>query len=303
MSTPARIQLRDDDRLADQPGQFSVARESRHQQQGFAARDGELSAEQHRCRERVRIRRFNEHVDPRRVDDMVASVQPVPDAADRISVPAPDERFDAALCQSRERIGRRRALPATIRSRSTGARRRSSSRAASPALERASTRGRTARSTGSRPKRCGVRAAAITSRSAARFGRKASNVFGQQNARGTFNFNGSLTGSDLADFLLGSPHSAALAFGNADKSSARPVAQRLYHGRLAHQPHAHGQPRASMGIRSAVQRGAWPPGESRRGAGLHCGDAGRRRRSSSRTDEGSSRALASPFVQSRARRS
>ena len=49
-----------------------------------------------------------EHVDPRRVDDMVASVQPVPDAADRLSVPAPDERIDAALCQSRERIGRRR---------------------------------------------------------------------------------------------------------------------------------------------------------------------------------------------------
>ncbi len=43
-------------------------------------------------------------------------------------------------------------------------------------------------------------------------------VFGQQNARGTFSFNGSLTGSDVADFLLGSPHSAAIAFGNADKS-------------------------------------------------------------------------------------
>jgi trimeric autotransporter adhesin len=43
------------------------------------------------------------------------------------------------------------------------------------------------------------------------------NVFGQQNARGTFSFNGSLTGSDVADFLLGSPHSASIAFGNADK--------------------------------------------------------------------------------------
>ena len=42
-------------------------------------------------------------------------------------------------------------------------------------------------------------------------------VFGQQNARGTFNFNGSVTGSDVADFLLGAPQSAALAFGNADK--------------------------------------------------------------------------------------
>jgi hypothetical protein len=42
-------------------------------------------------------------------------------------------------------------------------------------------------------------------------------VLGQQNARGTFGFDGSLTGSDFADFLLGAPHSAALAFGNADK--------------------------------------------------------------------------------------
>ena len=43
-------------------------------------------------------------------------------------------------------------------------------------------------------------------------------VVGQQNARGTFSFNGSLTGSDVADFLLGAPRSAAIAFGNADKS-------------------------------------------------------------------------------------
>jgi len=43
------------------------------------------------------------------------------------------------------------------------------------------------------------------------------NVVGQQNARGAFSFNGSLTGSDVADFLLGAPHSAAIAFGNADK--------------------------------------------------------------------------------------
>jgi hypothetical protein len=43
-------------------------------------------------------------------------------------------------------------------------------------------------------------------------------VLGQQNARGTFSFNGSLTGSDIADFLLGAPHSAAIAFGNADKA-------------------------------------------------------------------------------------
>jgi hypothetical protein len=43
-------------------------------------------------------------------------------------------------------------------------------------------------------------------------------VVGQQNARGTFSFSGLLTGSDFADFLLGAPHSAAIAFGNAEKS-------------------------------------------------------------------------------------
>lgn len=42
-------------------------------------------------------------------------------------------------------------------------------------------------------------------------------VLGQQNARGTFSFSGTLTGSDIADFLLGAPHSAAIAFGNPDK--------------------------------------------------------------------------------------
>ncbi len=42
-------------------------------------------------------------------------------------------------------------------------------------------------------------------------------VLGQQDARGSFSFNGSVTGYDVADFLLGSPHSAAIAFGNADK--------------------------------------------------------------------------------------
>ena len=42
-------------------------------------------------------------------------------------------------------------------------------------------------------------------------------VLGQQNARGSFSFSGARTGSDIADFLLGAPHSAAIAFGNADK--------------------------------------------------------------------------------------
>src|SRR5204863_9394002 len=43
------------------------------------------------------------------------------------------------------------------------------------------------------------------------------NVFSQQDARGTFGFDGAATGSDLADFLLGLPHTSSIAFGNADK--------------------------------------------------------------------------------------
>jgi hypothetical protein len=42
-------------------------------------------------------------------------------------------------------------------------------------------------------------------------------VMSQQDARGTFTFTGSATGSDLADFLLGIPHASSIAFGNADK--------------------------------------------------------------------------------------
>jgi trimeric autotransporter adhesin len=42
-------------------------------------------------------------------------------------------------------------------------------------------------------------------------------VLAQQNPRGAFSFNGAATGHDFADFLLGLPHSASIAFGNADK--------------------------------------------------------------------------------------
>src|SRR5205814_7097607 len=49
------------------------------------------------------------------------------------------------------------------------------------------------------------------------------NVFSQQDARGTFAFNGDATGSDLADFLLGLPHTSSIAFGNADKRLRAPM--------------------------------------------------------------------------------
>jgi hypothetical protein len=43
------------------------------------------------------------------------------------------------------------------------------------------------------------------------------NVFSQQDPRGSFRFTGAQTGSDFADFLLGLPQIAEIAFGNADK--------------------------------------------------------------------------------------
>lgn len=62
------------------------------------------------------------------------------------------------------------------------------------------------------------------------FRRQEFNVLSQQNPRGTFTFTGAATsgtpdstsptqttGSDLADFLIGTPDTSAIAFGNADK--------------------------------------------------------------------------------------
>lgn len=43
------------------------------------------------------------------------------------------------------------------------------------------------------------------------------NDFFQQDPRGTFTFTGAATGSDFADFLIGTPDASSIAFGNADK--------------------------------------------------------------------------------------
>jgi hypothetical protein len=43
------------------------------------------------------------------------------------------------------------------------------------------------------------------------------NVLSQQDPRGTFNFTGAAAGSDFAGFLLGTPDTSSIAFGNADK--------------------------------------------------------------------------------------
>lgn len=47
--------------------------------------------------------------------------------------------------------------------------------------------------------------------------RTGNDVFAQQDPRGMFQFTGARSGSDFADFLLGLPQTASLAFGNPDK--------------------------------------------------------------------------------------
>jgi hypothetical protein len=43
------------------------------------------------------------------------------------------------------------------------------------------------------------------------------NTIGQQNPRGSFLFTGAASGNDFADFLLGTPDTSSIAYGNADK--------------------------------------------------------------------------------------
>jgi len=49
------------------------------------------------------------------------------------------------------------------------------------------------------------------------FRRMQTNPLSQSNARGSFTFTGALTGFDFSDFLLGTPDTSAIAYGNADK--------------------------------------------------------------------------------------
>jgi len=48
-------------------------------------------------------------------------------------------------------------------------------------------------------------------------------ILSQQDARGSFGFSGDESGLDLADFMLGRPHSSSIAFGNADKDFLAPA--------------------------------------------------------------------------------
>ena len=107
-------------------------------------------------------------------------------------------------------------------------------------------------------------------------------VVGQQNPRGTFGFDGSITGSDFADFLLGVPQFGGARVRQRRQTAARHFDARVPDRRLAGQSDRDLELRPSVGIRVAVHGVSWPPRESRRRSGLHDGDARRGRRASGR---------------------
>ena len=75
------------------------------------------------------------------------------------------------------------------------------------------------------------------------------NILSQQDARGSFAFTGGATGFDLADFLLGLPHTSAIAFGNADKDFSAPAYDAYVTDDWRVSPIADGQRRRAMGVR------------------------------------------------------
>ena len=109
-----------------------------------------------------------------------------------------------------------RGSRATIRTRSTGVRLRSTSPTASRRWAKPSIRLRATRRRGFGGSLPGARPA-TTSPAGFDFHRQQWNILSQQDPRGTFTFTGAAAGSDLAGFLFGVPDTASIAFGNADK--------------------------------------------------------------------------------------
>ena len=108
------------------------------------------------------------------------------------------------------------------------------------------------------------------------------NVLSQQDARGAFTFTGSATGSDLADFLLGIPHASSIAFGNADKYLRATGADAYIDDDWRLSPGLSREAGCALGVRGADHRVVRTSREPRRGAGVHRGQPGRRRRSGRR---------------------
>ena len=166
---------------------------------------------------------------------LVAPLLAVPVAAPALSVHAADQRRRRRTSRTAPTCRATPASPATIRTRSTGARR------ALHVLER---RRRPRQRAGRRRTRTSTHGGGVEMLSARgrhnltvrrRRAPPALDILSQQDARGSVRFTGAATGSDLADFLLGVPHTSSIAFGNADKDFARAGLRRLRHRRLARQ--------------------------------------------------------------------
>jgi hypothetical protein len=96
-------------------------------------------------------------------------------------------------------------------------------------------------------------------------------IVSQQNPRGSFAFTGAATGHDFSDFLLGTPTTASIAYGNADKYF-RGFSYDAYitdDWRIG--PSFTVTAGGTLGVRGAVDRAAESPGESRRHTRLQRG--------------------------------
>ena len=106
------------------------------------------------------------------------------------------------------------------------------------------------------------------------------NPLSDANARGAFTFTGTVTsqivngvavqgtGFDFADFLLGSPDTSSVNFGNADKYFRTLGLRRVRQRRLAHEHQVQPERRDPLGLPGAHHRAVQPPGEPGYRAGI-----------------------------------
>ena len=112
------------------------------------------------------------------------------------------------------------------------------------------------------------------------------NLISQQDARGSFGFTGAATqatangvgvpgtGSDFADFLLGTPDTSSIAFGNADKYFRSTSLRCLFHGRLAGERGLHAERGRALGVLEPDRGKVRAAGEPGYRAELWAGGAG-----------------------------
>ena len=166
---------------------------------------------------------------------------------------------DAVFREPHQRLGRRRHHRQRSGSGQLGPAAAACSRAASPASAARSPRRTATRRTAGASRACNGRAAATTSRSAATSAVSSCDILSQQDARGTLRASPARRpASDLADFLLGMPHTSSIAFGNADKDlrGTGPTPTSPTTGGVS--PTLTVNARRALGVRVAVRRSARP---------------------------------------------